>query len=202
MRVRTPNLNGPGLALKRSFDVAVAATVLVVIAPVMGLIALAVRWEGPGVIFRQPRVGRNGQVFDVLKFRTVSTDHDGDTTWSADSTADRTRVGTFLRRTSLDELPQLWNVLRGDMSLVGPRPERPFFAHRFGTDIPGYHDRHRLPVGLTGWAQVNGLRGDTSIPQRARFDNYYVERWSLWFDVVILLRTLPAVLRDMLDRKR
>ena len=199
-RVRRSALRSRGWRLKRASDVLASGAALLVLAPVMAVLALAVRTTGPGVLFRQRRVGQHGREFDVLKFRSVREGHDGDTTWSADSGDDRTRVGAVLRQTSLDELPQLWNVLRGDMSLVGPRPERPHFAHRFGTDIPGYQDRHRLPVGLTGWAQVNGLRGDTSIHQRARFDNYYVERWSLWFDVVVLLRTFPAVLRDVLRR--
>ena len=106
-----------------------------------------------------------------------------------------TRIGEFLRRTSLDELPQLWNVLRGDMSLVGPRPERPHFVNEFTHEFPWYMARHRVPAGLTGWAQVHGLRGDTSIADRARFDNYYIENWSLWLDVKIILRTFSSVIR-------
>ena len=105
-----------------------------------------------------------------------------------------TRVGRFLRRTSLDEIPQLWNILRGDMSLVGPRPERPYFVEEFGRRYRGYHARHRVPSGLTGWAQIHGLRGDTSIDMRARMDNFYIENWSLWLDLRLMLQTLPAVL--------
>ncbi len=195
MRVRTPNLNGPGLALKRSFDVAVAATALIVMAPVMGLIALAVRWEGPGVIFRQPRVGRNGQVFDVLKFRSLRPvdESESATHWSIAGDKRMGPVGRFLRRTSLDEVPQLWNILRGDMTLVGPRPERPHFVEQFSAQYERYAHRHRVQAGLTGLAQVNGLRGDTSIADRARYDNYYIENWSLWLDIKILLRTVTEV---------
>jgi lipopolysaccharide/colanic/teichoic acid biosynthesis glycosyltransferase len=112
----------------------------------------------------------------------------------------RTSVGEFARRTSLDELPQLWNVLVGDMSLVGPRPEEVRYAQQFSKSVPGYADRHRLPMGLTGWAQVNGLRGPTSIAERARFDNQYIEHWSLWRDIVILLRTVGAVSRSIVGR--
>ena len=128
-----------------------------------------------------------------MKFRSMRLNDDSDRTWSVAEDNRVTPVGRILRRTSLDELPQLLNVIRGDMSLVGPRPERPSFAKRFAREIPGYEDRHRVPVGITGWAQVHGLRGDTSIPQRARFDNQYVERWSLWRDLVILFRTMRAL---------
>ena len=106
----------------------------------------------------------------------------------------QTRLGNLLRRTSLDELPQLWNVLRGDMSLVGPRPERPHFVDQFATTFPRYMARHRVPCGITGWAQIHGLRGDTSVADRARFDNYYIEHWSLWLDIKIILRTFSEVL--------
>ena len=119
-----------------------------------------------------------------------------DELWSIDSDDPRlTGVGRWMRRLSLDELPQLWNIFRGDMSLVGPRPERPQFAERYARDVAGYDDRHRLPVGLTGLAQVNGLRGDTSIEHRARFDNAYIEGWSLWTDLKIVARTASEVLR-------
>jgi exopolysaccharide biosynthesis polyprenyl glycosylphosphotransferase len=195
MRIRTPNLNGWGLTLKRSFDVLVAGTTLVLLAPVMGLIALAVRWEGPGVIFRQPRVGRNGEVFDVLKFRSLRPvdETESATNWSIATDNRVSPVGRLLRRTSLDEIPQLWNILRGDMTLVGPRPERPHFVEQFSAQYERYAHRHRVQAGLTGLAQVNGLRGDTSIADRARYDNYYIENWSLWLDVKILIRTVTEV---------
>jgi exopolysaccharide biosynthesis polyprenyl glycosylphosphotransferase len=195
MRIRTPNLNGPGLALKRSFDIAVAALTLILVAPGLALVALAVRLEGPGVIFRQPRVGRNGQVFNVLKFRSMRPvdETESATNWSI-ATDDRVgKVGRILRRTSLDEVPQLWNIIRGDMTLVGPRPERPHFVEQFSAQYERYEHRHRVPAGLTGLAQVNGLRGDTSIADRSRYDNFYIENWSLWLDVKIILRTITQV---------
>jgi len=176
--------------------VVLAGLALLVSAPLLGLISVAVRLSSPGsILFRQRRIGQDGREFDLLKFRSMRTDHDGVTSWAA-TAEHQTAVGGWLRRTSLDELPQLWNVIRGDMSLVGPRPERPVFAERFSADIAGYRDRHRLPVGLTGWAQIHDLRGDdTSLTERARFDNFYIEGWSLWLDIVILLRTVGAVVR-------
>jgi lipopolysaccharide/colanic/teichoic acid biosynthesis glycosyltransferase len=156
-----------------------------------------VKLSSPGpVLFRQQRIGQHGEEISVAKFRTLEVNHDSDTRWSADDDPRVTTVGRILRATSLDELPQLWGVLRGRMSLVGPRPERPFFVERFGASIDGYGDRHRLPAGLTGWAQVHGLRGDTSIEERSRYDNQYIEHWSLWRDVVILIRTAAEVARS------
>jgi exopolysaccharide biosynthesis polyprenyl glycosylphosphotransferase len=183
--------------LKRVVDVAAAAVLLVVTAPVMAACGLAVRREGgPGVLFRQVRVGLDGRAFELLKFRSMrpTDDVESATRWSVGEDARVGPVGRFLRATSLDELPQLWNVLRGDMSLVGPRPERPHFVHEFATTFPRYMARHRVPCGMTGWAQVHGLRGDTSVADRARFDNYYIENWSLWLDLKIILRTLTVVL--------
>jgi lipopolysaccharide/colanic/teichoic acid biosynthesis glycosyltransferase len=124
---------------------------------------------------------------------------ESDTQWSVDADSRVTKVGALMRKTSLDELPQLWNVLRGDMSLVGPRPERPFFVQQFEQEVPRYADRHRVPVGLTGLAQVNGLRGDTSIQDRAWFDNHYIENWSVAGDLVILARTAGAVIKQVRD---
>jgi exopolysaccharide biosynthesis polyprenyl glycosylphosphotransferase len=196
-RVRTPNLRGPVHMVKRAFDIAVSALALLVVGPIMALCALAVRIEGgPGVIFRQPRVGRDGAVFQCLKLRSMrpANEIDSATTWSV-ATDDRVGpVGRLLRRTSLDELPQLWNILRGDMTLVGPRPERPHFVDRFSAEYDRYAHRHRMQAGLTGLAQVSGLRGDTSIADRARFDNYYIEHWSLWLDIKIIIRTFSEVL--------
>ena len=195
-RVRRAALRAPAWYLKRLLDVAASGAVLLVAAPFLALVALAVRLSSPGpVFFRQKRIGQDGREIEVPKFRTLHVNHDSDTQWSTDDDPRVTRVGRVLRATSIDELPQLWSVLKGDMSLVGPRPERPFFVRRFTHDIQGYGDRHRLPVGLTGWAQVNGLRGDTSIEERARFDNQYIEHWSLWRDIVVLVRTVAEVVR-------
>jgi exopolysaccharide biosynthesis polyprenyl glycosylphosphotransferase len=196
MRIQTPKLRGLARVIKRSIDLVFAGAALVISAPVLGAAALAVRIEGgPGIIFSQPRVGQNGRIFNCLKLRTMrpASDEDSATTWSI-ATDDRVGpVGRLLRRTSIDELPQLWNVLRGDMSLVGPRPERPHFVDKFSAEFERNAYRHRAQVGLTGLAQVSGLRGDTPIADRARFDNYYIENWSIWLDVKILFRTIGEV---------
>jgi exopolysaccharide biosynthesis polyprenyl glycosylphosphotransferase len=181
---------------KRVFDLVLGSLVLLFSGPVFVASAIAVRLSGPGpIFFTQRRVGQNGKVFQMLKFRTMNENDDSDVTWSVATDHRITGVGKLLRRTGIDELPQLINVLRGEMSLVGPRPERPFFVDRFRVAVHGYEDRHRVPVGITGWAQIHGLRGDTSLEQRAVFDNYYVEHWSLWRDIVILARTALSVLR-------
>ncbi|MGW2377872.1 exopolysaccharide biosynthesis polyprenyl glycosylphosphotransferase [Kitasatospora sp. NPDC001683] len=197
LRLDSPAMRRPGWAGKRALDVTAAAFGLLLLAPVLALCALAVRFDtGPGVLFRQQRTGLDGRVFTVLKFRTLrpSNEHESATRWNISQDHRMGAVGRLLRKSSLDELPQLWNVLRGDMSLVGPRPERPYFVMRFSQAYPEYADRHRVPVGLTGLAQVNGLRGDTSIEDRARFDNRYIESWSLWQDVKILCRTAALML--------
>ncbi|MFD3542792.1 exopolysaccharide biosynthesis polyprenyl glycosylphosphotransferase [Streptomyces sp. NPDC058662] len=182
---------------KRVIDAVLALVALVAAAPVMGACALAVRLcDGPGVIFRQERIGLYGRPFTLLKFRTLRADaHEAATRWTVAGDRGMSAVGSFLRKSSLDELPQLWNVVRGDMSLVGPRPERPFFVAKFSTVHPGYEARHRMPVGITGLAQINGLRGDTSIEDRARFDNHYIDTWSLWQDLWILARTAASFFR-------
>ncbi len=179
---------------KRAFDVVVSGFLLLVTAPVMVLCALAVRLTSPGpVLFKQKRVGLGGDPFEILKFRTMEVNDDSETTWTVHQDPRITPVGRFLRPTHLDERPQLWNVLRGDMSVVGPRPERPAFVDKFSATVDGYEDRHRVPVGLTGWAQVNGYWGDTSIEDRARLDNRYIDSWSLWTDLKILIRTVPTL---------
>ena len=184
----------PALALKRVLDGVISAVLLTMAAPLILALILAVRLRtGQPALFRQARVTGPGQVAPIVKVRTLAAHDDHDTRWAVTSRPGR--LGRWLRVTHLDELPQLTNVLRGQMSLVGPRPERPYFADRFGRDIPRYADRSRMPAGLTGWAQVNGLHGDTSIFERARFDNYYVEYWSIWLDLVILARTLAVVIR-------
>jgi exopolysaccharide biosynthesis polyprenyl glycosylphosphotransferase len=215
-RVRRAALRSRGWHLKRLLDVAVTGTAMVFLSPLLGALAAAVRLSSPGpVFFRQVRTGRSGRQISILKFRTLRVAApEPDPASGAGSTRAtmharrvdverrQTPIGSFLRATSLDELPQLWNILRGDMSLVGPRPEETAYAAQFADSVQGYRDRHRLAVGLTGWAQVHGLRGDTSIEERARFDNHYIEHWSLWRDVVILVRTVAAVVRQAINTIR
>jgi exopolysaccharide biosynthesis polyprenyl glycosylphosphotransferase len=198
VRLRRATYRSRAWRVKRVVDVLVSGLTLVLTAPVLALVALAVRLDGgPGILFGQERVGVDGHHFRVLKFRSLrpATEGESATVWNIGDDPRLTRVGRFLRKTSLDELPQLYNILRGDMSLVGPRPERPHFVSQFQQLYPSYEARHRVPSGLTGWAQVHGLRGDTSIADRARFDNYYIENWSLWLDVKIILRTFSSVIR-------
>jgi lipopolysaccharide/colanic/teichoic acid biosynthesis glycosyltransferase len=181
---------------KRLVDVSVAAVLIAVSLPVMLAIGLVIRCSSRGrVLYRQRRVGRRGTEFELLKFRTLPITDGIDEVWSAADRPDVDPIGRALRRTGLDELPQLFNVLRGDMSLVGPRPERPLFARRFAAEVPAYRRRHRFVVGLTGLAQINGLRGDTSITDRAAFDTQYIDEWSLEEDLKILLRTPRTLFR-------
>jgi exopolysaccharide biosynthesis polyprenyl glycosylphosphotransferase len=192
--LRSAGGSRPALVLKRVLDGVISAVLLVMAAPLMLALMVAVRLRtGRPVLFRQVRVTGRGQVMPIVKVRTLAAHDDHDTRWAVTEPA--SLLSRWLRVTHLDELPQLTNVLRGQMSLVGPRPERPYFAEQFGREIPRYADRIRMPAGLTGWAQVNGLNGDTSIFERVRFDNYYVEYWSVWLDLVILARTLAAVIR-------
>ena len=227
MRIHQPSLTGPARLLKRAFDLVAGSFALVLMAPVIALCALALRIDGgPGVIFRQTRVGRDGELFDLIKLRTIrpvgrrdgrashgatadplvegvaggaaapggsGAEGNPATEWSVSDSTRVSRLGRLLRRLSLDELPQIWNVLRGDMTLVGPRPERPYFVEQFSAQYDRYGYRHRVQVGLTGLAQVSGLRGDTSIADRARHDNYYIENWSLWLDLKIIVRTFFEV---------
>jgi exopolysaccharide biosynthesis polyprenyl glycosylphosphotransferase len=199
VRLRRWPLRPSHSLIKRGTDVVVSALALIVLSPLFAATALAVRLEGGrGVIFRQTRIGRNGAPFTLYKFRSMrpADEAERDTRWSIDGDDRIGPVGRFLRRTGLDEAPQLVNVLRGDMSIVGPRPERPHFVRTFGKAVRRYGDRHRVSVGLTGLAQVNGLRGDTSIDDRVTFDNYYIDNWSLWTDVKIMLRTVKTFFRS------
>jgi exopolysaccharide biosynthesis polyprenyl glycosylphosphotransferase len=197
LRLKSIPLTIWGRITKRLFDIVVSSIILAVLSPVYALLALVIRLDSPGpVLFKQRRVGLDGEEFTMLKFRSMvagAEKRDEEAGLGLRNDTRRTRVGRFLRRTSLDELPQFWNVLRGDMSLVGPRPERTHVVKKFGEVVPKYLDRHRVKTGLTGWAQVNGLRGDTSIDERVKYDLYYMENWSLAFDIRILLRTLRAV---------
>jgi len=204
--------NGPQFAVKYALDRVFALALLVALSPLMLLVAIAVRLSSAGpILFRQRRVGRDGKLFDLYKFRSMRTPPHGideppddvgaieallgvDTAPGGVEGADRrTAVGRLLRRTSIDELPQLLNVLRGEMSIVGPRPERPEFVEVFLEDIARYGDRHRVKSGITGWAQVHGLRGQTSLAERVEWDNYYIAHWSLALDVKIIAMTLAAV---------
>jgi exopolysaccharide biosynthesis polyprenyl glycosylphosphotransferase len=196
--LRRPALRAAARLQKRLFDIVAASVLLVVSLPLLAVLALAVRLSSPGpILFRQKRVGLNGQPFEIFKFRTMYENEDSDTAWFSEGDRDRvTPVGHLLRRTSLDEVPQLLNVLRGEMSLVGPRPERPHYTGQFAETVSRYDDRHRVLGGITGWAQINGRsRGLDSVPQRARLDNSYIENWSLWRDLVIIARTIGVLFR-------
>jgi Undecaprenyl-phosphate glucose phosphotransferase len=180
------------LELKRGLDIVFATFVLVIASPLLLLIALGIKLSSPGpVIFKQDRVGLNGRVFEMYKFRTmrVSPAAESDTKWTAENDSRRTAFGALLRKSSLDELPQFANVLLGQMSVVGPRPERPHFVEMFLKEVSRYNSRHLFRVGITGWAQVNGWRGDTSIERRVEYDLYYMQNWSLGFDLRIILMT-------------
>lgn len=196
--VRDKGLTGMDRIIKRAFDLAVTFPLVVILSPVLLGLALVVRLGSRGpVLYRQSRLGRDNRSFEMLKFRTMKVDAESESgpVWTAADDPRRTAVGSFLRRFSLDELPQLFNVLRGDMSLVGPRPEREVFAAQFHEQIPRYLDRHRVRSGITGWAQVHGLRGNTPIEVRTLYDLYYVENWSVALDLRILLMTVIHVLR-------
>ncbi|MGB8114551.1 MAG: undecaprenyl-phosphate glucose phosphotransferase [Candidatus Sulfotelmatobacter sp.] len=184
---------GPYLFQKRIFDMAFSSIVVLLTLPLTLVIALAIKLSSRGpILFAQDRVGLNGRVFRMLKFRTmrVGSREEGDTRWTCDNDPRRTAIGTILRKTNLDELPQFINVIKGDMSIVGPRPERPFFVERFLDEFDRYNVRHMFKAGITGWAQVNGWRGDTSIAKRVEYDLYYLRNWSLTFDLQIITMTL------------
>jgi lipopolysaccharide/colanic/teichoic acid biosynthesis glycosyltransferase len=194
--LRRSSLAGPaplGRMLKRSFDVLVAAVLLVLAAPLLGVTALAVRLTlRRPALFRQVRVVGQGALAEIVKLRTLGRHGDPDTSWTVPA-GQCGALGRSLRVTHIDELPQLVSVLRGDMSLVGPRPERPHFVRQFSQSVPGYTGRQRMPAGMTGWSQVHRLNGDTSISDRARFDNYYIEYWSFWLDLAVLARTVTSI---------
>jgi exopolysaccharide biosynthesis polyprenyl glycosylphosphotransferase len=198
LQVRDVNLRGWHLVVKRAIDVVGAAILLVLLSPLMALVAIAVKLTSPGpVFFIQERVGVNGRPFPCVKFRSMRADAEAATgpVWATPGDDRTTPIGHLLRRFSIDELPQLVNVLAGDMSLVGPRPERPFFVAQFSQLVPRYDKRHQEKAGVTGWAQVNGLRGQTPVSERTLYDLFYVEHWSPAFDLKILLKTIAAVIR-------
>jgi len=197
--------HGTQYAIKYAIDKLVAATLLLLVTPILLVVGAAVWLDmGRPLFFRQRRVGADGKVFDCLKFRSMKLAPDTPATGfvlperaapgGVEGEDRRTRFGALLRRSSLDELPQLINVLKGEMSIVGPRPERPEYVSQFERSIYRYGDRHRVRSGITGWAQVHGLRGKTSVSDRAEWDNYYVENFSLWLDLKILLMTFAAVI--------
>ena len=194
--VRRSQVTGLAVFVKRAFDVVVSLILLVVLSPLHIVLAIAIKLTSPGpVLYRQERVGMANSVFTVYKFRSMVADAEAEPgpVFASAVDARRTPAGRFMRRYSLDELPQLVNIIRGDMSLVGPRPERPYFVERFGSEIPRYLERHQVRPGVSGWAQVNDLRGDTSIADRTMYDIYYIENWSLALDIKILLLTVGRI---------
>ncbi len=196
LNVRDIQLRGWRLSLKRAMDLIGASIGLVLLSPFMLLMALLIKLDSPGPVFYyQERMGLDGRPFQMFKFRSMRQDAEEDGPgWTTKDDPRRTRIGALLRSKNIDELPQLINVLLGDMSLVGPRPERPIYVEKFRNSIPRYMERHREKAGMTGWAQVNGLRGDTSIAERTKYDLWYVENWSLWLDIKIIVRTIVQTL--------
>jgi Undecaprenyl-phosphate glucose phosphotransferase len=192
LSVRDVALRGWKLTLKRAVDLVGSAVLLVIFSPFLMLTAVAIKLDSPGPVFyAQERMGLDAKPFWCLKFRSMRSDAEKDGPgWTTEGDPRVTRLGRFIRRFSIDELPQFINVFLGEMSLVGPRPERPVYVEQFRRSIPRYMDRHREKAGLTGWAQVNGLRGDTSIAERTKYDLWYIENWSLWLDFRILVRTV------------
>ncbi len=186
-----------GRIFKRTFDILISFLLLLILSPLFLLIIILIKFNSKGpAFFFQDRIGLDGQSFKMIKFRSMvvgAEKYDEEAGLGIQNDPRQTRIGKLLRRMSLDELPQLINVLKGEMSLVGPRPERPYFVEQFKNLVPKYLDRHRVKTGMTGWAQVNGFRGDSSLEERIKFDIYYIENWSFWFDIKILLRTIKAV---------
>ena len=191
INMRSNRLENVGWAiLKRAFDIIASALGLVVLSPLLLFIAIGVKRSSPGpILFRQTRVGYLRQNFEMLKFRSLRVNEEEDTAWTTNVDSRRTKFGAFIRKVSLDELPQLYNILKGDMSLVGPRPELPHFVEQFKETIPYYMVKHQVKPGMTGWAQVNGYRGDTSIEKRIELDLWYIEHWSVFLDIKILFKT-------------
>ena len=186
-------MSGWNKILKRLLDISGSFLVILLFSPLMLLITILIKLSSSGpTIYGQERMGLDGRKFRALKFRSMHVDAESQTgaVWASENDERRTELGIFLRNYSLDELPQLFNVFKGEMSLVGPRPERPIFIEQFKTEIPNYMLRHKVKAGITGWAQINGWRGNTSLEKRIEFDLYYIERWSIWFDIKILFLTL------------
>ncbi|HSW70205.1 MAG TPA: undecaprenyl-phosphate glucose phosphotransferase [Gammaproteobacteria bacterium] len=193
LNIRSTPMVGVNRMVKAMEDRILAGCILLVISPLLLIIAFAVKWSSPGPVFyRQKRVGWNGKEFEMLKFRSmpINAEKTSGPVWATQNENRATRVGAFLRKTSLDELPQFINVLLGDMSIVGPRPERQYFVEQFKDEIPRYMQKHLVKAGITGWAQVNGWRGNTSLEKRIEYDLYYIENWSLTFDLKIIFLTI------------
>lgn len=189
--INEPNFSNRSIIIKRLFDIFASSIGLLILSPFLILIAIIVKLTSKGPIFyQQVRMGLDGKEFKIYKFRTMTIDSSNKETWTIKNDPRVTQFGMFLRKTSLDEFPQLFNVLKGNMSLVGPRPERPVFVEEFRKEIPTYMLRHKMKAGITGWAQINGWRGDTSIEKRIECDLYYIKNWSIWFDIWIILMTL------------
>ncbi|MCD6093917.1 MAG: undecaprenyl-phosphate glucose phosphotransferase, partial [Candidatus Omnitrophica bacterium] len=198
INLRESPLYGWNGVIKRLFDIIGSFIAIMVFSPLMLFIIIVMKFTSPGPIFyKQKRMSLDGRSFDILKFRSMRVNAEEETgaVWTKENDPRRTRLGVFLRRTSLDELPQFFSVLRGEMSLVGPRPERPVLVEQFRQHIPRYMLRHKIKAGMTGWAQVHGWRGNTSLEKRIEYDLYYIENWSLWLDLKIILKTIPAVLK-------
>ena len=207
MQLKSIPLDGWGRIVKRVVDAIWASIAFIVALPFMIVVALLVKLTSKGpILYAHERVGRDEKIFKFYKFRSMyleKCDFKGGVQWTKkeDEETRITPVGKFIRKTNLDELPQLWNIVKGDMSLVGPRPELPKHVERFENEIPDYFRRHKVKVGLTGWAQVNGLKGDTSIKERVRYDIYYIENWSLWFDFKIIIKTIGLIIDEIFAGK-
>jgi len=198
LSVRDVALRGWKLSLKRAYDLIVATSALILLSPFMLFIGLLIKLESPGPMFYiQERMGLDAKPFPMIKFRSMRTDAEASGPgWTTPDDPRKTKLGAIIRKLSVDELPQLINVVRGDMSVVGPRPERPIYVEQFRQYIPRYMERHREKAGITGWAQINGLRGDTSIVERTKYDLWYIENWSLWLDFKITLLTIVRIFTD------
>ncbi|KKM67385.1 hypothetical protein LCGC14_1471680 [marine sediment metagenome] len=191
--LRDSPLYGWNRVIKRITDILLSLVIILVTSPLMFVISILIKTMSPGpILYKQDRMGLDGKVFAMLKYRTMGIEAEEETgpMWATENDHRRTLVGTFLRKTSLDELPQFFNVLKGDMSIVGPRPERPHFIQQFRSKIPKYMLRHKMKAGITGWAQVNGWRGNTSLEKRIEYDLYYIENWRFMFDFEIMWRTI------------
>ena len=184
---------------KRTMDIVSSLVGLILLSPLFLLVAILIKLDSKGpIIFKQIRIGKNSKPFYIYKFRSMKSENEyiDDKKWTQKDDPRVTTIGKIIRKTSIDELPQFYNIFKGDMSLIGPRPERPYFVNKFRESVPKYMIKHHVKPGMTGWAQVNGYRGNTSIVKRIKYDIYYVENWSIMLDIRIFFKTLPALLND------